>query len=332
MAVDRHHESVRDDRPLWSVMIPTYRGERHLAAALASVLDQDPGPDAMQIEVVDDCSPTPVEDLVREVAGDRVSVFRHAENRGHVATFNTCLERARGELVHLLHDDDAVRPGFYDRLASAFTARPEIGAAFCRYISIDDRGLWLRLARLEQMRAGVLEGWHETIATGQRLQTVCIAVRKSVYEELGGFDTSIDSYGEDWEMWTRIASRYPVWYEPEALALYRVGLDGSLTSSAVRTADNIRQLLHVIELNRAGLPPEREAAVTARARRVTATTAIHRGIKLARAGDARGSYAQLHASLRADRSPVTFGKLAVGTLRSAYVLTRDGVRRRRAGT
>lgn len=312
-------------RPLWSVMVPTYRGERHLAEALASVLAQDPGPETMQIEVVDDGSPTDVAALVREVCGDRVSVHRHEANRGHVAAFNTCIERARGELVHLLHDDDAVRPGFYDRAAAAFAARPDVGAVVCRFIVIDDDGTWTKVGPLEQPRAGVLDGWHETLATGQRLQPPCIAVRKRVYDELGGFDERIDSYGEDWEMWTRIASAYPVWYEPEPLALYRVA-GGSLTADAIRSGDSVRQLLQVIEINRERLPAATAAAVTARARRITAATAVERGVRLARAGDGRGALAQLRASVRADRSPSTLGQVALGGLRAAWVLGRDAVR------
>ena len=42
--------------PLWSVMIPTFHCARFLRQTLESVLSQDPGPDVMQIEVVDDCS------------------------------------------------------------------------------------------------------------------------------------------------------------------------------------------------------------------------------------------------------------------------------------
>jgi hypothetical protein len=316
--------------PLWSVMIPTYRGERHLAETLGSVLAQDAGADAMQIEVVDDGSPTAVEALVRRLASERVSVFRNEVNRGHVVAFNTCIARARGELVHLLHDDDAVRPGFYDRMASAFAAHPQIGAAFCRYIAVDEDGLWVKLAAAEQPHAGILERWHETIATGQRLQPPCIVVRKRVYEQLGGFDARIESYGEDWEMWTRIASAYPVWYEPEPLALYRVGRGGSLTSAAVRSGDNVRQLLQVIEINHARLPAAGAAAITARARRLTATTAVERGVRLARAGDARGALAQLRASLRADRSPSTLAHLAHGAARAAWALGPHAVRSRSA--
>jgi len=44
-------------RPFWSVMIPTYNARaNYLEETLKSVLQQDPGPEQMQIEVVDDCS------------------------------------------------------------------------------------------------------------------------------------------------------------------------------------------------------------------------------------------------------------------------------------
>src|SRR5207253_10172288 len=44
-----------DERPRWSVMIPAYECAGYLVETLESVLAQDPGPDRMQIEVVDDC-------------------------------------------------------------------------------------------------------------------------------------------------------------------------------------------------------------------------------------------------------------------------------------
>src|SRR5438128_483601 len=101
-------------RPLWSVMIPTFHCARFLRQTLESVLSQDPGPDVMQIEVIDDCSTQDdPESVVRAVAGERVHFFRQPKNVGHTRNFETCLQRARGYLVHLLHGDDAVLPGFY---------------------------------------------------------------------------------------------------------------------------------------------------------------------------------------------------------------------------
>src|SRR4029450_1568238 len=105
-------------RPYWSVIIPSYNPRAaYLEETLRSVLAQDPGPDEMQIEVVDDCSPdgAPVE-LVHRIAGDRVAVHRERKNNGLAGIWNRCIERACGEWVHILHQDDIVLPGFYEHL------------------------------------------------------------------------------------------------------------------------------------------------------------------------------------------------------------------------
>jgi glycosyltransferase involved in cell wall biosynthesis len=57
-------------RPLWSVMIPTFRCARFLRRTLDSVLSQDPGQDVMQIEVVDDCSNNDTASVPCPVASD----------------------------------------------------------------------------------------------------------------------------------------------------------------------------------------------------------------------------------------------------------------------
>jgi len=45
-------------------------------------------------------------------------------------------------------------------------------------------------------------------------------VWREVYEHLGGFRADL-GYTLDWEMWQRIGSKYPIWFEPEILAVYR---------------------------------------------------------------------------------------------------------------
>jgi len=130
-------------------MIPTYNCANSLAQTLCSVLRQDPGPDVMQIEVVDDHSERDdPERVTREVGAGRVSFFRQPNNVGHVRNFNTCLQRSRGTLVHLLHGDDAVRDGFYETLGAAFERDASIGAAFCRFIAMDDAGHWQTIGPL----------------------------------------------------------------------------------------------------------------------------------------------------------------------------------------
>ncbi|HEV2149873.1 MAG TPA: glycosyltransferase [Longimicrobiaceae bacterium] len=296
-------------RPLWSVMIPTFNCARYLARTLESVLAQDPGPERMQIEVVDDCSS--LDDpaaVAREVGGGRVGFFRHPANVGQVANFNACLRRSRGRLVHLLHGDDSVRPGFYERMASAFEAEPAVGAAFCRYLVMDEEDRWIHVAALEEPRSGVLEGWLERIGTGQRLQTPGMVVRREVYERLGGFDDRL-RYCEDWEMWVRIAAHYPVWYEPEPLAVYRVHRM-SVSGTDVRTGENGEHLRRAIRINREHLPADRADEISRRAVRNNAFACVRRAFRFANAGEPDAAWAQVREAVRFSRSPTVLAPLA----------------------
>ena len=188
-------------RPLWSVMVPTFNCADTLERTLRSVLDQDPGPFSMQIEVVDDCSTkdNPAS-VVRKVAGDRVTFTRHTQNRGHVGNFNSCISRARGHLVHILHGDDWVKDDFYARLQFAFESDASIGAAFCRGVYIDQDGAELGLTDLELEKPGVIHDWLARILQRQRVCTPSMVVRRKVYERLGRFDSAFTTAGEDWEM------------------------------------------------------------------------------------------------------------------------------------
>jgi GT2 family glycosyltransferase len=291
-------------------MVPTYQSSRWLGETLESVLRQDPGASAMQIEVVDDASGDDPAAVVAAVAGNRVAFSRQPENRGHVATFNECLRRARGRLVHLLHGDDQVRPGFYLSMARAFELRPDAGAAFCRQVHQDGDGRVHGLSPLERAESGVLEGWLETIAEGQRLQAVAMVVRRDVYERLGGFDRRIHAYGEDWEMWVRIAAHYPFWYEPEPLAVYRFHAR-SLSAGVLRTGRNVRDLSRVIDLNRALLPSGRAAAITRRARSACARAALRRGRRMLKANDFRGPLAQAREAVRCRPTPDVVARAAI---------------------
>jgi glycosyltransferase involved in cell wall biosynthesis len=296
------------ERPLWSVMIPTHDCAPYLRQTLASVLAQDPGPQHMQIEVVDDASSDAPEAVVEELGRGRVGFLRQPGNVGHVANFNSCLARSRGRLVHILHGDDCVREGFYATMGRLLESEPTAGAAFCRYMAMDEAGDWSSIAPLEQRSAGLISGWLEKIAVGQRLQTPCMVVRREVYERLGGFDRR-GGFAEDWEMWVRIAAGYPVAYEPQPLALYRVH-SLSRTGRMLRTGENVRDLRRVIEINREHLAPAQADEIARRALRETATTCLRRARRLLGAGDTAAMWAQVREAVRSDASPRVLAEAA----------------------
>ncbi|MEM7554978.1 MAG: glycosyltransferase [Cyanobacteria bacterium P01_A01_bin.84] len=210
-------------RPLWSVMIPTYNCTKYLSETLKSVLEQDPGAEIMQITVIDNCSTEGnPEAIVTELGQGRVEFYRQPYNIGSLGNFQTCLDLSRGYLIHTLHSDDCVRDGFYQKMTKCFTLNPEIGAAFCRSIYIDENSDWEGFSSLEIQKSDILpKEWIERIA-----DVCCISVpslgvvRREVYENLGGWDSRCGLSG-DWEMWARIFTHYPVWYETEALAMWR---------------------------------------------------------------------------------------------------------------
>jgi glycosyltransferase involved in cell wall biosynthesis len=306
-------------------MIPVHDCAGYLRETLASVLAQDPGPEQMQIEVVDDASSDRPQSVVEELGRGRVGFHRQPRNVGHVANFNTCLERSHGRLVHLLHGDDCVRDGFYAAMGRLLEGEPEAGAAFCRYIAMDDAGDWTSIAALEQRSAGLIPDWLERIAVGQRLQTPCMVVRREVYEELGGFDRR-GGFAEDWEMWVRIAAAHAVAYEPRPLALYRVHSQ-SRTGQFVRTGQNVRDLRRVIEINREHLPAGRADELTRRALRETATTCLRRARRMLGAGDTAAMWAQVREAVRSDASPRVIAEAAV-VVAARYALAARGRRAR----
>jgi glycosyltransferase involved in cell wall biosynthesis len=233
-------------------MIPSYNCSNYLRHALVSVLEQDPGPDKMQIEVVDDCSTdTDVEALVASIGKGRVGYYRQEQNMGSLRNFETCLKRSRGHWVHLLHGDDLVSPGFYQEIGELFTQYPEAGAAFTGFLTIDANGKTLYPNNTLAQEPGFIRGWMTLIAQSQQIQPPAIVVKREVYEQVGGFFAM--HYGEDWEMWVRISSQFPVVHSPRQLAQYRVH-DSNITSRYFISGQNIHDITRAIDIIQDYLP------------------------------------------------------------------------------
>ncbi len=248
-------EPVR--RPLWSVMIPSYNCSVYLLENIRSVLEQDPGAEQMQIEVVDDCSTdADVESLVRELGKGRVGFYRQPQNVGSLRNFETCLNRATGHYIHLLHGDDQVKPGFYLEIENIFKKFPEAGAAFTGFVFVDEQNERLYDNQELLSEPGLLDNWLVRIARSQLIQVPAMVVKRAVYEKLGGFYGV--HYGEDWEMWARIAARYPVAHSPKRLALYRVHRD-NITSRYFLTGQSMTDAMTVVNTIQTYLPPGERA-------------------------------------------------------------------------
>jgi|SRR5438876_3460602 len=129
-------------------MIPTYNPRaEYLEETLKSVLQRDPGPHQMQIEIIDDGSmDNSASEITRRVGAGRVTFRADPKNPGLMNTWNRCIERARGHWVHILHQDDIVLPGFYDVLRKG-EEHSHAGAIFCRHAIANSKGHWIRIIK-----------------------------------------------------------------------------------------------------------------------------------------------------------------------------------------
>jgi glycosyltransferase involved in cell wall biosynthesis len=303
--------------PRWSVMIPTYNRATYLEQALRSVLAQDPGPEQMQIEVVDNSSNHDVRAVLDRLASPRVALAHVPERRSMTAAMSDSVARARGQWVHILHDDDFTHPGFYAQVAAAFTEHPEVGAVMARYQSVDAQGQPLKQSRLERPTPGVLEGWLEQLILMNHAQYVTTVVRRDVYAAVGPFNERLVACS-DWDMWKRIAARYPVWYLPEVLGSYRQHA-GSDTTGLVRTGINVADSRLGIELSAAYLPPAQAPGLLRLARRYQARAAYERGLRLLGLGDRTAAWAQLREGWKTYPSPGYVLRLGLGAARRRLV-------------
>ena len=235
--------SERGPRPLWSVMIPTFNGAKYLRPCLESVLAQDPGTRRMEIEVIDDCS---TEDdpaaVARDVGKGRVRFHRNASNQGVTRNFNTCLQRSSGQLVHILHGDDSVLPGFYRAMEESADAHPAVSFFHARALVLDEAGNTKEtspiIENLESPGNDVAPFYYTN-----PFRTAGVVIRRTFYEQHGGFNLKFRHVG-DWEMWVRAIFLGTGLCLNETLATYR-SFAGNDTSRLVSTGENLYDCLEL---------------------------------------------------------------------------------------
>jgi glycosyltransferase involved in cell wall biosynthesis len=295
-------ESARP-RPFWSVIVPAYRA-RYLGQCLRSVLDQDPGPEQMQILVMDDCSPEALEPIVRELGVGRIEYVRQAQNLGTYKTENAGLCLSRGIWTHILNDDDWVLPGFYETLQRALQEQPDsVGAACCGYVNTDAQGETTWTSPPFRPEAGVLSDWLRQMGSRNPTHPVAVVVRRSVHERVGGYYPPLN-YCADWELYKRAATFYDWWYEPDTLACYREH-GANTTSAGLADGSQIRDIGRAIELSKQYLPADCRDEISLAAQEIYIEYAFGLAVDYLQARHLTAALSVLNAGLELSRSPRT---------------------------
>jgi glycosyltransferase involved in cell wall biosynthesis len=174
---------MRDPRV--TLIVAAYNGERFLREALESVFAQDFG--SFEVVFVDDGS----EDATGEVAQSFPVRYIRQENRGLAAARNRGLELARGEFIAFLDDDDVVPPTKLSVQVRYLDEHPSTGCVF-------GRQEWLYEGPEPPKMAP-----DPVFGEAGGIQLVTAMIRRSVLEELGGFDPTY-RYAEDRDLLVRM--------------------------------------------------------------------------------------------------------------------------------
>ncbi|GAA3573744.1 hypothetical protein GCM10022197_33280 [Microlunatus spumicola] len=281
--------------PTWSVVIPVHDCAGYLARALPEVLAQLGERDDAEVLVLDDASTDDPGGVVERLGRGRVRYLPNPGHLGAIGTFNRGVTLARGRLVHLLHGDDLVLPGFYAAFEAAL-ADETVVAAVCRARDVDADDRPTHTTRSYRRGTGVWTDALASLVLSNRVRTPGIVVRRSAYEEVGGYRTDLP-HAADWEMWTRLAAHGPVVFVDEVLACYRRHA-GSDTSARVRTGANVRERVTAVGVVLSHVPERRRRPLGRRALLYAAVFASRTALQQARAGHVRTAARQLREALR----------------------------------
>jgi glycosyltransferase involved in cell wall biosynthesis len=211
-----------------SVVIPAFNAGRWVARAIDSVLAQD-WPN-VEVIVVNDGSTDNTDEVCRSY-GERIRYVRQ-ENAGVSAARNRGIELAEGQLIAFLDADDQFLPSMVSTLVRALENFPEAGAAsgahFLRtgdsLVRVPPEGRVLPPG----VKIGVVHDFFRVYAKWSIVCTGSVLVKKEVFDKVGLFRPDL-RLGEDIEMWSRIAGRFPWVFVDEPVAVYNRNPESSVT-------------------------------------------------------------------------------------------------------
>lgn len=215
-----------------SVIIANWNGARHLRVCLDSLRRQT-HPD-FEVIVVDNGSTDESVAMVQREYPD-VRLLALPANYGFVVACNRGAALARGEVLVMLNNDTEAEPGWLEALCRALEAHPEAGAAASKLLLFDrrdtlhsagdtlgpdfmpaNRGVW-------EVDRGQYD--HDPWVFG-----ACggaAAYRRTVWEQLGGFDERLYMYLEDVDLaWRMQRAGWRTLFVPEARVYHHLSATG----------------------------------------------------------------------------------------------------------
>ena len=232
--------------PTVSIITPTYNRAGFVGSAIEHILAQSF--QDWELIVVDDGSTDATPEVVEAYRrrDPRIRSVRQA-NAGLPAARNAGLRVARGEYVAFLDDDDRFLPEKLERQLPLLRQRPELGFVY--------GPVWMQYEGETCVRKQVPEQLEDKYANlfERNLAQVCsVLARRSAIEAVGGFNERQPRCA-DYDLWLRLAARFPFDYTTEPVGVYHRHPRNMSANAVAMLAEHLAILRGVIGWKRLGV-------------------------------------------------------------------------------
>ncbi|MBX4206182.1 glycosyltransferase [Candidatus Parcubacteria bacterium] len=235
--------------PKVSVVMPVYNGEKYLAQAVRSILDQTFKD--FELIVINDGSTDNTAGVIKGLLADpRVRLIDNGTNLGLSKSFNRGIEAARGTYIARMDADDMSAPKRLERQVQFLDKRPHVDVVGSNMIMIDEKGQSRGLHRRQIDHIGIK--FSSLFSTPMMHPTVM--GRAAVFKTHPYNETMTNS--EDYELWSRLlfetGTNFANIHEP--LLLYRTYPHSftqtlNLDKRIVSAHNSIRNMGHYLKLS-----------------------------------------------------------------------------------
>jgi glycosyltransferase involved in cell wall biosynthesis len=311
--------------PPVDVVLPTYGPVPYLAQALDSVLAQTYP--AWRLTLIDNSPETGGARAVLDQYGDDPRLrYQATGGLNQAANWNVAFRSGDAPYIGMIHDDDLWAPEFLERRVAVMEAHRDCAFAFSPYREIDSEGR-VTAVHAARVPAGRLqpEQFVPVEFVRNAVPVNSVLYRRSAFEAVGNsFDPTAGYI--DYDLWLRLAVRYPVYSLHEWDCDLRVH-GGSVTTVFQESRRNGELWLRLVEHAEATLDNAPRELVPMRVRRRRRAAALL-GVAAddAQAGDRARAFRGLRRALRTypravldPRAPFVAAAVATGPLGSKLI-------------
>lgn len=207
---------------MFSVIIPLYNKEKYIEKAIYSVLNQTIV--EFELIIVNDGSTDNGSKIVQYISDNRIRLIEQ-KNSGVSVARNAGVQAAKYEYIAFLDADDWWSPFFLEKMISLVLQFPDAGIYGCKYFWVKNGLEKISVNQESSNFEGYIDYFKAYLyAWWMPLSSISVVIPKKVFNKMTGFKKEL-KFGEDLDLWLRIALKYKVAYTNQALAFYNQDVD-----------------------------------------------------------------------------------------------------------